>query len=112
MAGTVFEELLGNTGHRIHDRYFLDQTVNRIFEIQNTKLTVYEGKLSLSSEKKQKEEDLQREYERQKEIRRQEEIIRRFKQRGTEKLAKQAKSERSDWGILSDCSVPSYQKGE
>ena len=29
-----------------HDRYFLDQTVNRIFEIENHKLTIYEGNYS------------------------------------------------------------------
>ncbi len=77
-----------------HDRYFLDQTVNRIFEIDNTKLSVYEGNYTLYlQKKKQKEEDLQKKYEQQsQEIKRQEEIIRRFKQRGTEKLAKRAKS--------------------
>lgn len=96
-----------------HDRYFLDQTVNRIFEIQNTKLTVYEGNYSLYlQKKKQKEEDLQREYERQnEEIRRQEEIIRRFKQRGTEKLAKQAKSREKRLGHIERLQRPVLSKG-
>ncbi len=77
-----------------HDRYFLDQTVNRIFEIENRKLVTYEGNYSAYAEKKRsREADELRKYEhQQREIQRQEEIIRRFKQHGTEKLAKRAKS--------------------
>lgn len=77
-----------------HDRYFLDQTVNRIFEIENHKLVTYEGNYTLYADKKRmKEADEIRKYEsQQKEIQRQEEIIRRFKQHGTEKLAKRAQS--------------------
>ncbi|HVI42180.1 MAG TPA: ABC-F family ATP-binding cassette domain-containing protein, partial [Anaerovoracaceae bacterium] len=77
-----------------HDRYFLDQTVNRIFEIENHKLVTYEGNYSAFAEKKRlKDADELRKYEHQQsEIQRQEEIIRRFKQHGTEKLAKRAQS--------------------
>ncbi len=77
-----------------HDRYFLDQTVNRILEIENHKLVTYEGNYSVYAEKKRlKEADELRKYEhQQKELQRQEEIIRRFKQHGTEKLAKRAQS--------------------
>lgn len=77
-----------------HDRYFLDQTVGRIFEIASTNLTVYEGNYSTYLVKKQqKDSDASRQYERQqKEIARQEEIIRRFKGHGTEKLVKRAQS--------------------
>lgn len=77
-----------------HDRYFLDQTVNRIFEIENHKLTIYEGNYSFyASERKVRREAEFRKFEKQqKEIRRQEDMIRRFKQRGTEKLAKRAAS--------------------
>lgn len=77
-----------------HDRYFLDQTVNRIFEIENHKLITYEGNYtSYTGKKRLKDEDELRKYEyQQKEIQRQEEIIRRFKQHGTEKLAKRAQS--------------------
>ncbi len=77
-----------------HDRYFLDETVNRIFELENKTLTSYEGHYT-SFQKKKKELALQaeRKFEKQqKEIKRQEEIIRRFKQHGTEKLAKRARS--------------------
>lgn len=77
-----------------HDRYFLDQTINRIFEIENHKLVTYEGNYTTFADKKRlKEADEMRKYELQnKEILRQEEIIRRFKQHGTEKLAKRAQS--------------------
>ena len=77
-----------------HDRYFLDQTVTRIFEVENHKLAVYEGNYTVFAEKKRlREADEIRKFEhQQKEIQRQEEIIRRFKQHGTEKLAKRAQS--------------------
>ncbi len=77
-----------------HDRYFLDQTVNRIFEIDNHKLNIYEGSYSYYAvERKNRREAELRKYEKQKkEIDRQEEMIRRFKQHGTEKLAKRAAS--------------------
>jgi len=77
-----------------HDRYFLDQTVNRVFEVENHKLVTYEGNYTAYAEKKRlREADELRKYEhQQKEIQRQEEIIRRFKQHGTEKLAKRAQS--------------------
>lgn len=77
-----------------HDRYFLDQTVNRIFDVEHHRLTCYEGNYTAYVEKKrlQREDALRRYEHQQKEIARQEDIIRRFKQRGTEKLAKRAQS--------------------
>ena len=77
-----------------HDRYFLDQIVNKIFEIENHKLSVYEGNYSAFAEKKRaRREEEARKYEQyKKETARQEEMIRRFKQHGTEKLAKRALS--------------------
>jgi ATP-binding cassette subfamily F protein 3 len=77
-----------------HDRYFLDQTTNRIFEIENHTLYTYEGNYTEYVEKKaQRQADQLKQYENQQtEIKRQEEMIRRFKQRGTEKLAKRAQS--------------------
>ena len=77
-----------------HDRYFLDQTVNRIFEVENRRLHIYEGDYSFyASERRVRREAEMRRYEKQqKEIERQEDMIRRFKQRGTEKLAKRAAS--------------------
>lgn len=77
-----------------HDRYFLDQTVNRIFEVENHRLNIYEGNYSFyAAERKARREAEMRRYEKQQtEVRRQEEMIRRFKERGTEKLARRAAS--------------------
>jgi ATP-binding cassette subfamily F protein 3 len=77
-----------------HDRYFLDRIVRRIFEIENTRLTVYEGNYSAYAEKKRLlyEESLKHYELAREEIRRQEEIIRRFKGHNTEKLVKRAQS--------------------
>lgn len=77
-----------------HDRYFLDNIVNKIFDVEDHGLKVYNGNYSQYVEKKkaQLETDI-RAYEKQKEeIRKQEDLIRRYKERGTEKLAKRAAS--------------------
>ena len=83
-----------------HDRYFLDHTVNRIFEIENRRLSVYEGNYTFyAQEKKVRLISELRTYEKQQEeIRRQEDMIRRFKERGTEKLAKRAEIQRKTAG--------------
>ncbi len=77
-----------------HDRYFLDQIVTKIYEVENRQLTIYTG--NYSDYVRQKEVNFEtavRTYEQQqKEIEKQEEIIRRFKGHGTEKLVKRAKS--------------------
>lgn len=77
-----------------HDRYFLDQIVNTIFEIEMHGLEVYKG--NYSDFVKQKAAIYASEEKRyallQKEIQKQEELIRKFKERGTEKLAKRARS--------------------
>ena len=77
-----------------HDRYFLNETVTRIFEIENRKLNIYEGSYDFYAvERRSRREAEMRKYEKQeKEIERQQDMIRRFKQRGTEKLAKRAAS--------------------
>ncbi|MTI53473.1 ABC-F family ATP-binding cassette domain-containing protein [Geosporobacter ferrireducens] len=77
-----------------HDRYFIDEVVDKIYELENKSLTVYHGNYSYYSEKKLQiyEQQLKEYVEQQKEIEKQEEIIRRFKQHGTEKLAKRAQS--------------------
>ena len=63
-----------------HDRYFLDETVTRIFEVENHKLNIYEGNYSFyAKERRTRREAELRKYEKQqKEIDRQEEMIRRF----------------------------------
>ena len=77
-----------------HDRYFLDQIADRIFEIENHKLRIYNGNYTAYAEKKRqlREADLRAYNKQQDEIRRQEDIIRKFKERGTEHLAKRAAS--------------------
>lgn len=77
-----------------HDRYFLDQSVSRIFEISNHRLRIYEGSYSHYSVKRKeiREAEMRAYQKQQNEIARQEDMIRRFKERGTEKLAKRAAS--------------------
>lgn len=77
-----------------HDRYFIDNTANRIFEMEGCKLAVYEGNYTFyAKEKKSRYLSELKAYEHQsEEIARQEEMIRRYRERGTEKLAKRARS--------------------
>jgi ATP-binding cassette subfamily F protein 3 len=64
-----------------HDRYFLDSTVSRIFELQGERLTAYGGNYSRYLEQKaMSEEALQNAYEKQQRLIAQtEEYIRRYK---------------------------------
>jgi macrolide transport system ATP-binding/permease protein len=49
-----------------HDRRFLDQTVNKIFEIEDSKLTIYDGNYSdYRAEKLRRYEQQKRDYEKQ-----------------------------------------------
>ncbi len=77
-----------------HDRYFLDQMTDRIFEIENHKLKTYEGNYTAFAGKKKaiREAELKAYTKQQEEIKAQEDLIRRYKERGTEKLAKRAAS--------------------
>ena len=77
-----------------HDRYFLDQMAQRIFEIEHNRMKCYVGNYTDFAEKKRqiREADLRAYNKQQDEIRRQEDIIRKFKERGTEHLAKRAAS--------------------
>ncbi len=77
-----------------HDRYFLDQIVGKIFEIENKSLIQFEGSYTkfISFKKSLYDQQMKKYTEQQKEIAKQEELIRRFKQHGTEKLAKRARS--------------------
>ena len=72
-----------------HDRYFLDQVVNRIFEIHNKKLKTYNGNYSDFIEK---ELELKKFEDQQKDIKKQEESIERLKAFGREKHLKRARS--------------------
>ena len=77
-----------------HDRYFLDQVVNRIFEIHNKKLKTYNGNYSdfIKASAIEKELELKRFEDQQKDIKKQEESIERLKAFGREKHLKRARS--------------------
>lgn len=77
-----------------HDRYFLDRSVNKIFEIENCHMTCYNGNYSEYKIQKQRnyEIDLKHYLHEMEEIKRQEELITRWKGRGTEHLTKRARS--------------------
>ncbi len=77
-----------------HDRYFLDQIVGKIFEIENKSIIQFEGSYTkfINYKNNLYNHQMKKYLEQQKEIAKQEELIRRFKQHGTEKLAKRAKS--------------------
>lgn len=77
-----------------HDRYFLDQVVNRTFEIYNKKLKAYNGNYSdfIELSKVEKELEIKKYEDQQKEIKKQEESIERLKAYGREKHLKRAQS--------------------
>lgn len=77
-----------------HDRYFLDNIVNRIFHLENLGLKIYNTDYSRFMIQRKKDLELMsKQYEdQQKEIKRQEEIIERFKNYGDARYIKQAQS--------------------
>ena len=77
-----------------HDRYFLDNVVNRIFYLENLKLHIYNTNYTRFMIQRKKDMDiLKKQYEdQQKEIKRQEEIISRFMNYGGARHIKQAQS--------------------
>ena len=85
-----------------HDRYFLDKITNRIFDLGGGTLDAYTGNYSEFLVKREERlEAMRREYEKQQaEIAKQEEMIRRFKQHGTEHLAKRAASREKRLAML------------
>ena len=77
-----------------HDRYFLDQVVNRTFEIYNKKLKTFNGNYSdfVELSKVEKELEIKKYEDQQKELKKQEESIERLKAYGREKHLKRARS--------------------
>lgn len=77
-----------------HDRYFLDQVANRIFELHNKKLKSYDGNYSTFIRKSQveKEIELKRYEDQQESIKKQEEVIEKLRAFGREKHIKRARS--------------------
>ena len=97
-----------------HDRYFLNRSVNRIFEIEHHKLRAYDGNYDEFAEKKRqiREAELRAYNNQQKEIARQEEMIRRFKQHGTELLAKRAASREKRLDMIERLEKPEASEGK
>ena len=77
-----------------HDRYFLDRTVTKIVELDNTNGTVFSGNYSDYTEKKALlKTSLLKAYEnQQREIKHQEEVITKLRQFNREKSIKRAES--------------------
>ena len=97
-----------------HDRYFLNRSVNRIFEIEHHKLRAYDGNYDEFAEKKRqiREAEMRAYNNQQKEIARQEEMIRRFKQHGTELLAKRAQSREKRLDMIERLEKPEASEGK
>lgn len=77
-----------------HDRYFLNNVVNKIALLEYNKITLFKGNYSVYiKERKKQIEQLKKQYEdQQKEIKRQEEIIEKFLGMGRDRFIKQGKS--------------------
>ncbi|MBP1926102.1 ATP-binding cassette subfamily F protein 3 [Sedimentibacter acidaminivorans] len=75
-----------------HDRYFLDNTVNRIFLMENSNLKSYSGNYSqfMKKRKAELEQDMKKYEEYEKEIERQEEMINRLHNYGSKRNIRQA----------------------
>lgn len=77
-----------------HDRYFLDNVVNRIFHLENLGLKIYNTNYTNFMDRRKKDLELHQKHfeDQQKEIKRQEDIIAKFKQFGGERYYGLAKS--------------------
>ncbi len=97
-----------------HDRYFLDRITNRIFDLGGGTLDAYTGNYSAFLVKRAEHlEAMRREYEKQQaEIARQEDMIRRFRQHGTEHLAKRAASREKRLAMIELKEKPSLKQNK
>jgi len=93
-----------------HDRYFLDQLVTSILEIENNSISNYNGNYSnYIAEKLIRQEQEAREFSKyKKESDRQIDIIRRLRQHGTEKLMNRAKSKEKQLSKLKVHELPTH----
>ncbi|MGV8146874.1 MAG: ATP-binding cassette domain-containing protein [Alkaliphilus sp.] len=91
-----------------HDRYFLDQLVTNILEMENNHIYNYNGNYSAYIvEKKIRREKQLRDFSNyKKENERQKDIIRRLRQHGTEKLMNRAKSKEKQLSKLKTHEIP------
>lgn len=97
-----------------HDRYFLDQVVNKVIEVTNHKVYMYTGNYTeFSRQKAVRRESEQRAYEnQQREIRRQEDMIRIMKEHNTEHLVKRAQSREKRLDMLERLEKPESELGK
>ena len=92
------EKYLKNYGGTViivsHDRYFLDVTTDKTLEISAGHARLYNGNYGFYARERKSVRDSElKAYQKQRrEIAKQEDMIRRFKERGTEKLARRAAS--------------------
>lgn len=95
-----------------HDRYFLDQVVNKVFEISNKKLKSYNGNYSdfLRLSKMEKEIEKKNYDDQQKEIKRQEESIQKLKSFGREKHVRRARSKEKMLDKLERLDAPDKER--
>lgn len=91
-----------------HDRYFLDKTTQKILEISGGRGRMYNGNYSFYAKERKavRDSEIKAYQNQQKEIARQEDMIRRFKGRGTEKLAKRAASREKRLAAMERISRP------
>jgi ATP-binding cassette subfamily F protein 3 len=91
------ENYLSNCNHAYiiisHDRFFLDKTIDKVFEIEMTRGKLYPGNYSQYIDQKRLNyaHDLKHYKKNQGHIKREEELIRHFKETGTAKMARRAK---------------------
>ena len=95
-----------------HDRYFIDAVANKTMEIEFGRATIYKGNYS---DFKKKSREIKKAYasayeKQQEEIKKQEDLITLFKQRGTEKLAKRAKSREKALEKIELLEKPEYEQ--
>ncbi|MDO5456293.1 MAG: ATP-binding cassette domain-containing protein [Eubacteriales bacterium] len=77
-----------------HDRYFLDKTVNRIIELENSRAMIFSGNYSAYAERKKalREQQYHAYLSNQAQIRHQEEVIEKLRRFNREKSIKRAES--------------------
>ena len=97
-----------------HDRYFLNETVTRILDVEHGRVTSYEGNYEFYAARKKeiRDEEMRRYKHLQQERRRQEDMVRSMKQRGTEKLAKRAASREKRLEKMEDIRRPEATYGK
>ena len=94
-----------------HDRYFLNNVVNKIVLLEHGITTTYKGNYDYVKKRKLDLEILKKQYEdQQKEIKRQEEIIKRFLNLGRDRFIKQGKSRKKLLDAMTKMPAPTNEK--